>query len=101
MRIRYKDIVQMNCFRKVHSGYKENAVDTSKKSTGKPVSRNTTNLPESEASTDRLREIRTEAVKADVLEGFAEIDRGEVVNMTLDDLSREVERCRLTHTNRS
>ena len=76
-------------------------MDTSKNSTGKPVSRTSTYLPEAEASLDRLREIRTEAVKEDVREGFAEIDRGEVVSMTLGDLSREVERCRLIRTNRS
>ena len=80
---------------------KENAVDASKKSTGKPVSGTSTNLPEAEASLDRFRDLRTEALKADVLEGFAEIDRGEVVEMTLDDLKREIEGCRLTHTNRS
>ena len=35
---------------------------------------------------EKLRHIRTDALKADVLEGFAEIDRGEVVKMTRDDL---------------
>lgn len=91
----------MNVFRKVYLGYKENVVDTSKKSTDLPTSRVPTYLPEAEAAPDRLREIRTEAVKADVLEGFAEIDRGEMVEMTLDDLNREVERCRLTRTHHS
>ena len=76
-------------------------METSKKPTDLPVGRAHTPVPKVDASLDRLGEIRTEAIRADVLEGFAEIDRGEVVKMTLDDLNREVERCRLNHTHRS
>ena len=74
---------------------------TSRKPTGKPVGRTPNHLPEVDASPDRLREIRTEAVKADVLEGFAEVDRGEVVEMTLDDLKREIEGCQQNHSRQS
>ena len=74
---------------------------TSKKPTGKPVGQSPSHLPEVKAPQDRLREIRTEALKADVLEGFAEIERGEVVEMTLDDLKREFEGCQPNHTHRS
>lgn len=70
---------------------------TSKSPTGRTPNR----LPEVHASPGRLRGIRTEAVKADVMEGFDEIERGEVVELTLDDLKREVERCQPNHTRRS
>lgn len=52
----------------------------------------------SHAVEEKLQRIRTDALKADVLEGFAEIDRGEVVKMTRDDLRREVDRCRTSRT---
>ena len=87
----------MNTFRKCHAVCKENAMATSKNPTG----RTPNSLPEVDASPGRLREIRTEAVQADVLEGFAEIERGEVVEMTLDDLKREVARCQPDHTRQS
>ena len=74
---------------------------TSKRPTGKPVGQTPSHLPEVKAPQDRLHEIRTEAVKADVLEGFAEIERGEVVEMTLDDLTREIERCQPNHPHQS
>ena len=76
----------MNTFRKHHVVCKENAMADSKKPTG----RTPNHLPGVDASPDRLREVRTEAVKAGVLEGFAEIERGEVVEMTLDDLKDEL-----------
>ena len=47
---------------------------------------------------EKLLRIRTDAVKEDVLEGFAEIERGEVVKLTRDDLRREANRCRKSHT---
>ena len=47
---------------------------------------------------EELRHIRTDVLKADVLEGFAEIERGEVVKMTRDDLRRKVDRCRTSQT---
>ena len=91
----------VNIFRKIHMGCKEKTVHTSGKATDIPAGRAPTHLSEAETSAGRLREIRTEAVKADVLEGFAEIDRGEVVEMTLEELSREVERCQLDRTRRA
>lgn len=69
----------------------------SKKLTG----RTPTHLSEVGDAPGRLREIRTEAVKADVMEGFDEVERGEVVELTLDDLKREVGRCQPNHTRRS
>ena len=62
-------------------------MDTFRKLTDKPVDKASAHTPKVETSLGRLREIHTEAVKADVQEGFAEIDRGEVVEMTLEDLS--------------
>ena len=47
---------------------------------------------------EKLLRIRTDAVKEGVLEGFAEIERGEVVKLTRDDLRREASRCRKSHT---
>ena len=83
----------MTTFRNYHVVCKENVVATSKRPAGNPVGQTPSHLPEVKAPQDRLREIRTEAVIADVLDGFAEIERGEVVEMTLDDLTREIERC--------
>ena len=100
-RISYKEVISLNLFRKSQAGCKENAVDTSKKPAHLLVDRAPSSSHEVDDSLDRLREIRTEAVKADVLEGFAEIDRGEVVEMTLDDLKREIERCQPNHSRQS
>ncbi len=52
----------------------------------------------SQIAEDKLQHIHTDALKADVLEGFAEIERGEVVKVTRDDLRREVDRCQTSHT---
>ena len=41
---------------------------------------------------ERLQDIHTPEFMAEVIEGFEEIDRGEGITMTRDELNREVER---------
>ena len=40
---------------------------------------------------ERLQDIHTPEFMAEVIEGFEEIDRGEGITMTCDELNREVE----------
>ena len=49
----------------------------------------------------KLKLLRTDELIADVLEGFAEIERGEVSVMTMDDLKREMNQGRCKNTRHS